>query len=270
MSDALPMWMQLEVQSKNLHTVHRLQANQNRIAYWPGADLHHVPTINLCLRGQCRVRYERSAFFTLEEGEALVIAPGVFHQHEPLRSGSCFLSQGIAPKHSDFQLYGKDIMVRGTIPLNRVQSVFYKIIDDRSSQHASWVKDMRAVCHSILHEHTVEQKDQPASFQKMFAYFVRHVYSGISADDIVQVSGVSRSQANKVWSKMYPLPMREAISQHRLYLAKLLLVTDLSMTDIAERCGFASRQQMTRLFQSQESLSPRMWRQQQEGMEHEI
>lgn len=262
LTEVLPLWMQLDQCSDTLDTVHRLQPDAERIRHWPGSQMHHVPTLVLCLRGQVRLIYERRKRLDLQQGESVIIAPGVFHEHAPLRRGCMMLQQGMTPIHSDFHLQTDDLHFIGQVPLERVAAVFHGIINDRRQRQGEWQEGLRDVCHSILHQHSDTTQPVPTAFPRMFSYFVRHVYEGVSAEDIIAVSGLSRSRAYHIWSDCYGSPLRTAIAEQRLYLAKLLLQTDLSISEIAERCGFSSRQQMTRLFQQQERCSPRQWRRQ--------
>ncbi len=268
-NDLLPLWKQLDFCSAQLQKLHRLLPNQRRIAYWPGAEMHHVPTLVLCLHGQARLIYEQDQKLDLNSGEAVLIGPGIFHNHEKLRGGSAIMQQGLAPQHSDFHLQNIETHYLGFIPLDNVKRIFYSIIHDplkatpaqQAQQHEKWLFGIESVCKSILNEHIEESRSVPRVFQNMFSYFVRYVHEGITVDDIIKASDLSRSQAYKLWTRYYGTPMREAISLQRLNLAKLLLQTELDLESIASRCGFSSRQQMTRLFQQLEHCSPRGWRQ---------
>ncbi len=261
-TEILPLWLKLEECSHKLKRLRRLQPNKDRIDHWPGAEMHHVPTLVLCIAGQTRITYERDRKLDLNVGEGVIIGPGIFHAHEKLRSGCATLSQGITPRHSDFNLQNKDTHFYGHIPIDRVENVFHGIINDRHEKPQQWLKHLKSILHCILHEYEERTHSVPSSFHKMFHYFVRYVYEGASVEDIIQAGGLSRSRAYKIWSDNYSVPLRMAICQQRLGLAKLLLQTDLSIEAIAERCGFSSRQQMTRLFQEHEHCSPRQWREQ--------
>lgn len=262
-SELLPLWIKLEEQSRQLKRVLRIQAKQERLAFWPGAEMHHVPTTVMCLQGQARLFIEQSQAVTLEAGEAVVIAPGVFHQHDKIAKNCYVLMQGLTPRASDFHLRSSDCSFYGYIPLERAQDTFHRIIQESDGFALRWVEDMRKICSRILNEHVAVSNAVPKQFNRMFQYFVRFAYEGISAEDVIAISELSRSRAYALWTKHYGTPLRQAISQQRLYLAKLLLQnTDMDIRSIANRCGFRSRQQMTRLFQQQEHCSPRQWRQQ--------
>ena len=264
-SELLPLWIKLEEQSRQLKRVIRIQAKQERLAFWPGSEMHHVPTTVLCLQGQARLYIEQTQAITLEAGEVVVIAPGVFHQHDKIAKHCFVLLQGLTPRASDFHLRSSDTSFYGYIPLERAQDTFHRIIQDSDGFSPRWVADMRKICSRILNEHVAVSNAVPQQFSRMFHYFVRFAYEGICTEDVVKVSELSRSRAYALWTKYYGTPLRQAISQQRLYLAKLLLHnTRMDIAGIAERCGFRSRQQMTRLFQQQEHCSPRQWRQQRE------
>ena len=264
-SDLLPLWIKLEEQSRQLRRVLRIQANQDRLAFWSGSEMHHVPTSVVCLQGQARLYIERDQALTLEAGEAVVIAPGVFHQHDKIAKNCFVMLQGLTPKASDFHLRSSDTSFYGYIPLERAQDVFHRIIQESERHALRWIEDMRKVCGRILNEHVAASNAVPQQFSRMFHYFVRFAYEGITVEDVINVSNLSRSRAYALWTKYYGTPLRQAICQQRLYLAKLLLSnTGMDVRSISERCGFHSRQQMTRLFQDQEQCSPRQWRKQAE------
>lgn len=92
-------------------------------------------------------------------------------------------------------------------------------------------------------------------------YIRKHATSGISVEDILKVVPMSRSSLErKMRATLHRSPNQE-INRVRLEMAKrLLLDTDLTLDQIAHKCGFAHAQYFSSLFKSEFLTTPGVWR----------
>src|SRR3954470_12289820 len=83
----------------------------------PAGDghMHANPTAVVCLTGVVRVS-RPGRKIDLKPGEALLIAPGIWHRHEPLRPGSVWFGLGYLSAWSDVMLGDDQREWHGKLP----------------------------------------------------------------------------------------------------------------------------------------------------------
>ena len=83
----------------------------------------------------------------------------------------------------------------------------------------------------------------------------------ISIEELASKVNLNRTTLQKVFKEMYGLTVNEYRTKARLQLAKNLLVsTDLSITEIAGRCGYANASKFSEVFKRNEGVLPKDWR----------
>lgn len=83
----------------------------------------------------------------------------------------------------------------------------------------------------------------------------------ISIEELACKVNLNRTTLQKVFKEMYGLTVNEYRTKARLQLAKNLLVsTDLSITEIAGRCGYANASKFSEVFKRNEGVLPKDWR----------
>ena len=83
----------------------------------------------------------------------------------------------------------------------------------------------------------------------------------ISIEEFASKVNLNRTTLQKVFKEMYGLTVNEYRTKARLQLAKNLLVsTDLSITEIAGRCGYANASKFSEVFKRNEGVLPKDWR----------
>lgn len=83
----------------------------------------------------------------------------------------------------------------------------------------------------------------------------------ISIEELAQKVSLNRTTLQKVFKEMYGLTINEYRTKSRLQLAKNLLAsTNLSITEIAGRCGYANASKFSEVFKRNEGLLPKNWR----------
>ena len=83
----------------------------------------------------------------------------------------------------------------------------------------------------------------------------------ISIEELADKVNLNRTSLQKVFKEMYGLTVNEYRTKARLQLAKNLLVsTDLSITEIAGRSGYANASKFSQVFKKNEGMLPKDWR----------
>ena len=83
----------------------------------------------------------------------------------------------------------------------------------------------------------------------------------ISIEELAAKVNLNRTTLQKVFKEMYGLTVNEYRTKARLQLAKNLLVsTDLSITEIAGRCGYTNASKFSEVFKKNEGVLPKDWR----------
>ena len=83
----------------------------------------------------------------------------------------------------------------------------------------------------------------------------------ISIEELAVKVNLNRTTLQKVFKEMYGLTVNEYRTKARLQLAKNLLAsTDLSITEIAGRSGYANASKFSEVFKKNEGILPKDWR----------
>ncbi len=93
-----------------------------------------------------------------------------------------------------------------------------------------------------------------------------HLAEPISVRDVAAAVGTSRSTLERHFRAQVGRTVNQELLRKRLEACcELLLTTNLSITDIAPKCGFFSRYYLHRAFQAHHGMSPRQYRLQHAG-----
>jgi transcriptional regulator GlxA family with amidase domain len=74
----------------------------------------------------------------------------------------------------------------------------------------------------------------------MIARLWSNLHRGVTVEDLIHASALSRAQAYRIFTEGYGVPPKDAIATARLWLAQGLLNNGLSVAAVADRCGFPS------------------------------
>ena len=104
---------------------------------------------------------------------------------------------------------------------------------------------------------------QNRMLQPAVEYIEAHFPSGeISNETLAELLGISQVYLRRVFSENLGLTPRQYILQRRIREAQRLLVEkDLSITQIADCCGFASVYDFSRCFKNRVGVPPQIYRQ---------
>lgn len=203
-----------------------------------GDHLHAVPTLVVCLAGVTR-HVRPGGRIDLRPGDALLIAPGIWHRHESTRTGSAFFAQGFLASASDVVLGDHAASVRGHLPREPSRQLIELALAeaDPTARRRRCVDLLR----QVLAETVSTPDPAPPALRRMLHRMWSGLHRGVGVDDLVAASGLSRAQSYRVFAAGYGVPPKAALELARLELADSLRSRGLGPAAIAARCGFPSR-----------------------------
>jgi LacI family transcriptional regulator len=84
---------------------------------------------------------------------------------------------------------------------------------------------------------------------------------GLTVDEVATAAGLSRTVLQRRFRGQIGVSVHEAIQKHRIQVAcSLLMQTELKLTEIAERAGFAHAEYFSTVFRQQMGCTPRHYR----------
>jgi AraC family carnitine catabolism transcriptional activator len=120
-----------------------------------------------------------------------------------------------------------------------------------------------------------QRRDQDAEasatrpLRRAIALMQDHVEPTLSIDALAARLGLSTRRLERLFGAAFGMPPKRYYDLIRLHRARKLLVeTDLPVTEVALRCGYLSPTQFSARFRKRFGLSPR--RQRQEGLYDEV
>jgi len=221
-----------------------------------GADFgfHAVPTLVVCLAGVLRVSRPDTRI-DLGPGDALLLAAGVWHRHEPLRPSAVWFGQGFLPAASDVVLGDRDDEWRGRLPLQPSRHLLdHAVVASDGGQRRTLLNQLIA---QVLAESVDALDFGTPAVQRMVQTLWHRLHLGVSVADLVRASGLSRSRAYALFARGYGVTPKAAIAATRLSLASSLLIAGLPIAEVARRCGYASADSFSRCWRREYGKSPR-------------
>jgi AraC-like DNA-binding protein len=111
--------------------------------------------------------------------------------------------------------------------------------------------------------------DVPAPANRMSALRLRRVIEHIDHNlekplhlrDLAALAGVGERMLSNFFQRRFECSLGDYVRQRRVDGAKVMLdTTDISIREIAIRCGFSDQAHLTRIFHTRVGLTPRRWR----------
>ena len=93
------------------------------------------------------------------------------------------------------------------------------------------------------------------------SYIKEHYSNQIKLSDIAKEINLSPNYFHTIFTEACGVTPHDYLVEYRVNIAKNLLITaDLSLSEIAERCGFKNQQYLTSVFKAKTGLSPTKFR----------
>ncbi len=103
--------------------------------------------------------------------------------------------------------------------------------------------------------------DQTNRLRSMIAYINQHYPEKITLDEIAKTAGVSEREATRCFKKNIGQSPMEYLIKYRLNQSKkLLLETDMTITNICQQCGFSDSAYFGKVFRKSYGMTPSEYR----------
>lgn len=218
-------------------------------------ETHTSPTLMACLAGVVRVECSGKPF-DLHAGEAVLIAPGAWHRHAPLKAGSASLGQGFMLGRSDMELSIPHQAWWLAIPEHPSRSLLTRACTAGVRERLALIRESLT---GLADESARPVTPMPAAVQRMWLYLRRERLAPIRAADVLRASGLKPTRAHLLFTGYFAETPHHLLTRHRLEYACHLLTAGEAVGNVAEHCGFRSRRQFTAAFRAAFSASPRAW-----------
>jgi AraC-like DNA-binding protein len=227
-----------------------------RLTVWParpgrtarfddgGQHRHTIPTLVSCLDGVVRVRSVHGSI-DLHPGAALVIAPGVWHRHEDLRHGAASLGMGSFGPWCDIALLDVGTTTWGRLPAEPARGLLARLL--AASDEGERLRLLRDLAAQLVSERVEPLAFPHPAVERMLAKLWTRLDRGITAADLVAASGLGRSQAYALFTRVLGISPKRAVEQARRELARHLLAAGCSSDEVVRACGYGDRRAMARI-----------------------
>lgn len=234
-------WRLLDELPGRLGEVHRWTGFD--AATSPGGGLHPTPTSVVCLAGVVRVR-RRGEVLDLLAGEAVLIAGGVWHQHDALQPGAVVFGQGFLPSCSDVLLKDGTRSWSGRMPSQPSRNLMEAALAEADAGRRRQL--FGGLLAQVLAESVTDLAFAHPGLRRMVDRLWSGLHRGVTVAQVLAASGLSRAQAYRLFTAGYGLPPKRAIEQSRLWLAGSLLAAGRSRGEAARGSGFSSADHLRR------------------------
>jgi AraC-like DNA-binding protein len=113
----------------------------------------------------------------------------------------------------------------------------------------------------IFIQHRQEQQSDKSLHLKLHS-IVSELAQGKKLCSVLKRYSTSERTFYREWNKAFSVSPKEYVQQYRLKsVCDLLTKTDLSISEISEKCGFSSSAYLYQIFQKKTGMSPRQFRQ---------
>lgn len=112
---------------------------------------------------------------------------------------------------------------------------------------------------SYLAKKEVEKKD--VLFRAM--HYIRNHYQDISLSDVAEAVNLNPAYFSNFFKRSTGQSYSAYLNKIRIEESKRLLMTDCSLSEIAQRVGFSDQSYFTNVFKKSQGISPNRWRQEQ-------
>lgn len=215
--------------------------------------------------GELRVKYDL-AQVTLAPGQILLILPYHLHAFEP--SPDCMatvymFSRGI---YNAFINRYPTPAEYTAIAVDEATGSYLEQLHRQASLWTPWMYAQCAFCALVniwLTGRDEKQEAPPVENmdQQIITYIFEHLAEELTADSIARHIGWNSRKLSTEFKRKYGIKLLDFIGNVRTEQAATLLLTSrLSVTEIANQCGFASLRNFNRIFKARMGISPTCYR----------
>lgn len=248
-----------------------------------GPAMRNTYIVHIILSGEGKL-WSEGTMYQLHQNEGFVIRPddSSSYQASAIRPWT-YLWMGFSGKDAGFYLHGLRLgpdhnafRVHSALPfLNLVMQCF--------SYASGTVEDelkLHAIAYEFLHllgtqlvKDNVPEAAAPSSeiVKEVIKYMTTHYAEGISVTDVAKALNVDRSYLSRTFRLEVGMTVRDYLDHIRMTKAcDLLTLSDLSIAEIADRCGYSSADLFFRKFKAAQHTTPTRYRQIRKTMDNDL
>lgn len=110
-------------------------------------------------------------------------------------------------------------------------------------------------------EKKIEKRNADIYLDFCLRYIEAHLHTSVKINELAEMIGVSCPYLYKIFHKRFNMSLKQYIIKYKLDRAKKLLIeTDMSVTQIANSVGYNSVLDFSKLFKAKEGVSPQKYR----------
>lgn len=216
-------------------------------------EFHPEASVEFCLAGAIRIE-KPDVRVDLQPGDALLIAPGVWHRMAPLRAGAVRLELGFMPSHARVYFQSAEDTWCGRLANEPCRALTgAALAGDAQQRRAAVARILDAIIQAPI-EHLLF--DSLAQWRMVHLLWTR-TRSGLTVEEMLAASGLSRTHAYRQFLAGYGLTPKRAIESTRVRLAEQLLATGAPVAEVAAQCGFPSADTFRRAWRRHHGGPPR-------------
>lgn len=223
----------------------------DRIGPWQHE--HVTATVVACLAGVFRMSHA-GGDLDLAPGAMVVVAPGAWHAHQPLRGGAATWAQGVLPQGSDAVLSdarGQHLWILPGSPSSGIIARLAAEPDPRRRCALATRLARLAVAGGPA-------VPDPSPAQRQMASFLwRNLHRGVGAAAVLAASGLGERQALRLFRAYFGCGPKAALTRQRLAIAARMRAEGMPVSDCAAASGFAGRAALARAWRNAYGTAPR-------------
>ena len=259
------------------NTTLRLYANEdceNYPSHW------HAPLeIIMPLKNQYRVTCCNTTF-TLNEGDVLLINPGIIHSMEAIAGKRLIfqadftLLHGIKELETTLSIISPALLITAQDTPEaheRVQQLMLSISDEyfadaplcEASIYSKLIEIFVLIGRSYspnakcFNNNISKQREYTERFMNICDYIIEHYNEDLTLDYVADISGFSKYHFSRLFKQFTNLSFYKYLNKKRIENAeKLLMDQELTITAVALRCGFSSVSAFIRMFKIIKDCTP--------------
>ena len=260
------------------------------------AHVHTYHELIYIIDGEVTVVLNNSEHIVLEKGDVLFIPPGIIHSSHVSSAAPKEFGKTITIKFSHHLLFplantmsdirylvntesafsGHTHFSAGSEGATKIAPLMEAIMDELESKHPCYELSLRGYL-SVIYSNLVrlvgvtESKDErlskvnaknAQSICDALSYIENNYKEPISLQQVADACGMTYAQLTYLFSKCFVKGFSEYLLDLRLnYAQKLLLKTNMSVTDIALECGFDNASYFAKKFKAGLGMTPKEYRQ---------
>lgn len=221
-----------------------------------------------------------NTLFHLQEGDILLINPGAIHGMEATEGQRLILQadytllHGIKELGATFSIISPAIMITSEVA-PKVHEKIKQLMLEISKEYFSDSPLSEAAIYSKLieifvlvgrsytpnaksfHISTSKQREYTERFMYICDYINEHYSEDLTLDDVARITGFSKFHFSRLFKQFTDISFYKYLNKKRIENAeKLLIDKELTITEIALRCGFSNLSAFIRMFKIVKGCTP--------------